>query len=85
RFNRALLRERTGDLGGAIEDYSIVLKEYPEFEYGYHCRANARRKYGDNKGATDDETWLLKRQIEQYNNSRKGKKNNRAENEEKEE
>ena len=73
RFNRALLRDRTGDIQGAISDYSAVINEYPNFEYGYQCRAAARRKIGDKKGAEDDETWLLKRQIEQYNNARNGK------------
>ncbi|MBE6303421.1 MAG: tetratricopeptide repeat protein [Bacteroidales bacterium] len=73
RFNRALLRDRTGDIQGAISDYSAVIDEYPNFEYGYQCRAAARRKFGDKKGAEDDETWLLKRQIEQYNNARNGK------------
>ena len=73
RFNRALLRDRTGDLQGAISDYTAVIDEYPNFEYGYRCRAEARRKVGDKKGAADDETWLLNRQIEQYNNARNGK------------
>ena len=31
RFNRGLLRDRTGDYPGAIEDYSAVLEEYPNF------------------------------------------------------
>ncbi len=73
RFNRALLRDRTGDLQGAISDYTAVITEYPNFEYGYQCRAAARRKVGDKKGAAADETWLLKRQIERYNNARDGK------------
>lgn len=50
RFNRGLLRDRTGDYPGAIEDYSAVLEEYPNFLAGYQYRAQARRKVGDLKG-----------------------------------
>ena len=68
RFNRALLRSNTGDYKGAIDDYTVVLDAYPNFEYAYQCRATARRKVGDRRGADADEKWLLKRQLDIYNN-----------------
>ena len=49
-FNRGLLRDRTGDYSGAIDDYTAVLDEYPNFLAGYQYRAAARRKIGDQIG-----------------------------------
>ena len=71
RFNRGLLRDRTGNYSGAIEDYSAVLKEYPNFLAGYQYRAQARRKVGDLKGADADEFKVLKAQIESQNGTKK--------------
>ena len=61
RFNRALLLDETGDTEGAIADYSRVLADYPNFEYGYRCRAAALRRVGDVRAAEKDEAWLLER------------------------
>ena len=68
RFNRGLLRSNTGDYKGAVSDYTRVLEAYPNFEYAYQCRAVARRKISDKRGADADEKWLLKRQLDIYNN-----------------
>ena len=46
-FNRGLLRDKTGDYSGAMEDYTAVIDEYPNFLTGYQYRAQARRKIGD--------------------------------------
>lgn len=59
RFNRALLLDQVGDTHAALDDYNRVLKDYPMFEYGYRCRAAARRKVGDMKGANADEAWIF--------------------------
>ena len=61
RFNRALLLDETGDTEAAIADYSRVLSDYPNFEYGYRCRAAALRRVGKVKAAEKDEAWLLER------------------------
>ena len=49
-FNRGLLRAQTGDYRGAIQDYSTVINQHPNFLAGYYQRAEARKKIGDRKG-----------------------------------
>ena len=66
-FNRGLLRAQTGDYRGAIQDYSTVIEEYPNFLAGYYQRAEARKKIGDRKGAEQDEFKLLKAQLDKQN------------------
>ena len=60
---------RTGDYKGAIKDFTSVLGEYPNFLAGYQCRAEARKKVGDLKGASDDEMVLLRAQMDAMNRS----------------
>ena len=43
-FNRGLLRAQTGDYRGAIQDYSTVINQHPNFLAGYYQRAEARKK-----------------------------------------
>ena len=66
-FNRGLLRDKTGDYSGAIEDYTAVIDEYPNFLTGYQYRAQARRKIGDLRGADEDEFKVLKAQLDAQN------------------
>ena len=54
-FNRGLLRAQTGDYRGAIQDYTTVINQYPNFLAGYYHRAEARKKIGDKKGAEQDD------------------------------
>ena len=63
-FNRGLLLDQTGDSKGAIQDYSTVINEYPNFLLGYQYRAQARRKIGDVKGADADEFKVWKAQLD---------------------
>lgn len=62
-----MLRAQTGDYRGAIQDYSTVIEEYPNFLAGYYQRAEARKKIGDRKGAEQDEFKLLKAQLDKQN------------------
>ena len=66
-FNRGLLRAQTGDYRGAIQDYSTVINQHPNFLAGYYQRAEARKKIGDRKGAEQDEFKLLKAQLDKQN------------------
>ena len=40
----------TGDYRGAVQDYDVVLKQYPTFLPGFVSRSEAKRKLGDNVG-----------------------------------
>ena len=68
-YNRALLRYETGDYGGAIQDFDIVLNEYPDFLPGYYSRAEAKKKLGDAAGA-DKDIWTAFRKEEQAKKDR---------------
>ena len=48
-------REKTGDFKGAINDYTAVLEDYPNFWTGYENRAKCYRLAGMNKQALADE------------------------------
>ena len=61
------MRYQTGDYQGAINDYTTVLEEYPDFLTGYQQRAAARRALGDKHGAEMDESILLKAEIDRRN------------------
>ena len=39
---------------GAVQDYDVVLKQYPTFLPGFVSRSEAKRKLGDNVGADRD-------------------------------
>ena len=58
---------QTGDYRGAIQDYSTVINQHPNFLAGYYQRAEARKKIGDRKGAEQDEFKLLKAQLDKQN------------------
>ena len=66
-FNRGLLRAQTGDYRGAIQDYTTVINQYPNFLAGYYQRSEVRRKIGDKKGAEQDEFKVMKAQIDKQN------------------
>jgi tetratricopeptide (TPR) repeat protein len=63
-FNRALLLEQTGDMRGAIRDYSKVIEEYPNFWFGLQHRAACYRRLGQTRQAEADEFRVLKAQID---------------------
>ena len=76
-FNRGLLRDKTGDLRGAISDYSKVIDEFPNFWTGLHYRAGCYRRLGMNRQAeqdADEQTVLIPRRkadrgaVEQFRN-----------------
>ena len=75
-FSRGLLRDRAGDYQGAVEDYSAVLGEYPDFLLGYQYRAAVLRKLGDLKGADADEFKVLKARLDAQNGRRQTASNN---------
>jgi len=56
--NRAMARVETGDLDGAIEDFSEIIVRKPKnlwmLRTAYLNRALLREKTGDNHGAMDD-------------------------------
>ena len=53
-YNRALLRYETGDYSGAVQDFDVVLQQYPNFISGYLSRSEAKRKMHDEAGADRD-------------------------------
>lgn len=55
-YNRALLRERTGNYSGAEDDITQILLDYPNFFNGYALRARCRREMGQEALAKADET-----------------------------
>ena len=63
-FNRALLLEQTGNLRGAVRDYSKVIEEYPNFWFGLQHRASCYRRLGNTKQAELDEFRILKAQMD---------------------
>ncbi|MDY4031111.1 MAG: tetratricopeptide repeat protein, partial [Alloprevotella sp.] len=63
-YNRALLRQQTGDYRGAEADYTTLLKAYPNFLFGYAARAECRRKMGNVKGALNDETRVARANLD---------------------
>ena len=68
-FNRGLLRSQTGDYRGAIQDYTSVIEQHPNFLTGYHYRSEARRKIGDLAGAEKDQFKLVQSQFAQNQQS----------------
>ena len=54
-FNRAVLLDKTGDLQGAIRDYTKVIDEYPNFWTGLEFRAACYRRLGMTAKAEKDE------------------------------
>jgi hypothetical protein len=44
-----------------------VLNDYPQFLYGYQCRADVRRKLGRLREAEEDELVVLRAQMEEQN------------------
>lgn len=66
-YNRGLLRERTGNIHGAISDYSEVIKRFPNFWVGLNRRARCYRLLGMNNKAELDEFRILKAQINKHN------------------
>jgi tetratricopeptide (TPR) repeat protein len=65
-FNRALLEDRTGDLKSAIRDYSIVIKQFPNFWTGRKYRADCYRRLGQTANAEKDEYRILKAQMDKH-------------------
>ena len=56
--NRAMARIETGDLDGAIEDFSVIIERKPKnlwmLRTAYLNRALLKEKKGDSAGAIDD-------------------------------
>lgn len=63
-INRGILRLQTGDYLGAIHDFSQIIKEHPNFLEGYQYRAEAYRKAGMAAQAANDETILLRANLD---------------------
>lgn len=63
-FNRALLLENTGNLRGAIRDYTKVIEEFPNFWFGLQHRASCYRRLGMTSKADADEFRILKAQMD---------------------
>jgi tetratricopeptide (TPR) repeat protein len=53
-FARALGKLQTGDLDGAIADYTEAIRLNPGYVYAYNNRGNTRAKQGDMTGAIAD-------------------------------
>ena len=70
-FNRGILLEQTGNLRGAVQDFTTVLESYPNFLLGYQMRSNVYRKMGDAKKAQADEIKVLKAQLDMQNGTNK--------------
>ena len=51
------MREDVGDYKGAVADYDLVLKEYPNFVPGYYARSMVKKQMRDVKGS-DQDYWL---------------------------
>ena len=56
---------KTGD-EGAESDFTMVLKDYPSFLYGYECRADVRDRLGKRRLAEEDRLVLLKAQLSSW-------------------
>jgi tetratricopeptide (TPR) repeat protein len=59
-FNRALEKQRKGDLKGAISEYTKGIALDPSDADAYYDRGNLRRDFGDKKGAISDYTQAIK-------------------------
>ena len=55
-FNSGLKKAKSGDLQGAIADWSKAIEIYPQYAYAYYNRGLARRESGDLKRAIADYT-----------------------------
>ena len=53
-YNRALLHMRTRQYREAVNDFTAILKKYPDFEAGYMARGEAKRRMGDLRGGDAD-------------------------------
>ncbi len=58
-YNRAIVREKERDIKGAIEDYSVTIRNDPANAEAYNNRGNAKTSAGDFKGAIDDLTMAV--------------------------
>jgi tetratricopeptide (TPR) repeat protein len=65
-FNRGILLDRTGNLRGAIRDYSSVIAQFPNFWTGLSYRARCYRKLGMNAKAELDEFRIMKAQMNKH-------------------
>ncbi len=65
-FNRGLLRQNTGDLRGAIADYTTVINEFPNFWTGLEQRAQCYRLLGQTAAAERDEFRVYKAQMDKH-------------------
>ena len=63
-YNRAILLEKTGDIKKAINDYSQLIKEFPNFWTGLMARARCYRRIGKNALAEMDEFKVLKARMD---------------------
>ncbi len=62
--NRGILLIQTGDYQGAIRDFTRILDAHPNFLEGYQYRAEAYRKAGMSVQAAQDETILMRADLD---------------------
>jgi tetratricopeptide (TPR) repeat protein len=65
-YNRAILLERTGDIYGAIRDYTKIIDQFPNFWAGLDSRARCYRKVGLTAKAELDEFKIFKGQMDKH-------------------
>ena len=65
-FNRALLHDKTGDLRVAIQDYTMVINQFPNFWTGLANRASCSRRLGMTAKAEMDEFRIFKAQMNKH-------------------
>lgn len=65
-YNRAILLERTGNIRGAIRDYTTIINQYPNFWVGLNSRARCYRKLGLTAKAELDEFRIFKAQMNKH-------------------
>ena len=65
-FNRGVLREETGDLRGAIDDYTVIIDQFPNFWTGLSRRAECYSRLGMRNEAEKDNFRILKAQMDKH-------------------
>jgi tetratricopeptide (TPR) repeat protein len=58
--DRGIVKEKKGDLEGAIADYTQAIKVNPKYAAAYRNRGDAKRKKGDLDGASADFSRAIK-------------------------
>ncbi len=61
-------KEMTGDVEGAMADYELMIKEFPDSTLGYECRARLKKSLGNHEGVQADRREIKRIQGERYAN-----------------